>query len=156
MSFSHPEQLFGYSVPDIQGKEVRAADALIAVVMEATDAVDCFGYRHIDWVVYMTNPGSGPITRVDMQIQFSEKLDPSPILDSDWAILQSHEINQGIAPLYNYTMQMPIPSLGPGPDFIPFTFGITSPVRGRWMRLLITAGAGDPTNSLVSVNAIRR
>jgi hypothetical protein len=150
MSWDNPDQIAGNSIPDGYGTQVLAPTAFIPLLYDDTTMIDVFGNKAVDWVLYITNLGAGPISQVSAKVQFSEKAQPSAVLDSDWATIQSQAVNNGQATLNDYVINKAISSPAP------VTLGITSPARGRWMRLLITASAGDPTNSVVEVRSLKR
>lgn len=127
-----------------QGVEVRASTTLTASVVY-TQWMDVRTFEAIDWVVYLTAQGS--ITRLDFLIQWTVEISPNDT--TDWAVLQSESIDSsGIATLSNYQLRKTISGV--------VTLGISSPCRGRFMRLGIFAGVGSPTNSLCSIDALRR
>jgi hypothetical protein len=150
MSWAAPEGVDGSNVPEAQGNTIFGPAALIQFAYQATNPIDVFGYRTVDFVVRITNLGNGPMTRLDMQFQFSEKSNPNPLVDSDWATVQSQQISLGVATLSDYTLQKALPGVAP------VTVGVGIPVRARFMRMKLQSGNGDATNSVVLVNALRR
>jgi hypothetical protein len=127
-----------------QGVEVRASAVLTASLVYTT-WMDARLHDYMDWVIYLTAQGS--ITRLDMQVQFSVEIVPNET--TDWATLQAEDIDSsGVSTMSDYEMRKTISSV--------VTLGITSPARGRWMRLGIKAGVGAVAGSLCSIDALRR
>ena len=127
-----------------RGVSVRSS-AVLSVSTEYTDWMDVRLYEAIDWVIYVTAQGS--VTRLDLVIQWSVKETPST--DTDWVTLQAEDLaSTGVSTLGDYTLRKTISST--------VTMGITSPARGRWMRLGIAAGVGSVTNSLCAIEVLRR
>ena len=127
-----------------RGVSVRSSAALTASYVY-TDWSDVRLYEAIDWIIYLTAQGS--ITRLDVVVQFSLKLTPNET--TDWATLQAEDISStGVATLSDYVLQKTISSV--------ITLGVSSPTRGRFMRIGIKAGVGSVTNSLCAIEAIRR
>lgn len=127
-----------------RGISVRSSSALTTGLVY-TDWADVRLFEAIDWQIFLTAQGS--ITRLDMVIQYSTKLTPSG--DTDFSTLQVESVDSsGIATLSDYDIRKTISST--------VTLGITSPVRGRFMRLGIKAGVGSVTNSLCNIDVFRR
>lgn len=126
------------------GVTVRSAAALTASYVY-TSWMDVRLFEAIDWIIYLTAQGS--ITRLDMVIQFAVNLTPND--DTDWAVMQAEDINSsGVATLSDYAIRKTISST--------ITLGVSSCVRGRYMRIGILAGVGSPTGSTCSIKALRR
>ena len=132
------------SQQNYNGVEALASAAMTASYVY-TNWSDVRLFEATDWFLYITNVGT--ITRVDIIVQFSEKLTPS--VTADWATLQAESIDSsGIATIADYAIRKTIS--------VATTIGISTPTRGRWMRLGIKVGAGSGTGSAYSVNVLRR
>ena len=126
------------------GISVRSS-AVLTTSYVYTTWMDVRLFEAIDWIIYLTAQGS--ITRLDLVIQFAINLSPND--DTDWAIMQAEDIaSTGVSTLSDYAIQKTISST--------VTLGVSSCVRGRFMRIGIKAGVGSVTNSLCTIKALRR
>ena len=130
---------------DGRGLEVTASRVLSSSYVYS-DKIDTRNFWSIDWIIYIANAGS--VTRVDSQIQFSEKEDAYVAVLLDWCTEQTESISDGIGVLSDYTLQKTITGAT--------TFAASSPLRGKWMRVGVKAGAGSVTGSSYRVLAFRR
>lgn len=131
-------------VGNYQGISVRTSAALTAAIVYS-DWIDVRMYEFLEWMVYLT--ARNTITRLDIQVQFSMEISPNET--TDWAILQAEDIAAtGISTLGDYILRKTISDV--------ITLGVTSPTRGRWMRIGIFAGVGDPAGSACSIKVLRR
>ena len=129
---------------NLEGVEVRVSSVLTSSYVY-TNWIDIRLFEAIDWVVYLTSQGI--ITRLDIVVQHSIKITPNET--TDWTNLQAENINtSGIATLTDYSIQKTISDV--------ITLGISSPARGRFMRLGIKVGVGSGINSLCSIDVLRR
>ncbi len=132
---------------DLVGTSVRASAALTGTAVAST-SLDVRGYREIDFLVNVTNKGTGPITRVDATIEASDQASPA---STDWAPIQAEAVAAGVATVNDYTIQKDISALT-----ATFTLVFRAPVTGRFMRIKLHAGVGTPTSSAASCTAYRR
>ena len=140
---SNPSDPAGINITPGGPVSLPASPALVA-----SDPFKVRGYRWIDVALAISNSGVGPITRVDWQFQWANTLlAPSA---SDWNIVFSELITAGIAPSSNYTPQTDITGF-----VAPFSIGERCRVMGTWMRVLWSAGAGNPAGNQATATAER-
>jgi hypothetical protein len=132
---------------DYVGTSVRTSAALTASPV-ASSSIDVRGYRGIDFLINVTNKGTGPITRIDCTVEVSDQASPA---STDWAPIQAESVAGGVATVNDYTIQKDISGLT-----ATFTLVFRAPVTARFMRIKLSAGAGTPTSSAVSATAYRR
>lgn len=120
--------------------------ATLTAIYVASDPIEVTNYQFVNWRMYVTNAGTGPTTRVDVQWEFSNAAVPGA---NDWSPLQVEVITAGVSTPDTYEVQQTIGSA-------PLTAGWKTEVEGRWMRMLVKAGVGDPTASAIVLAALRR
>lgn len=113
----------------------------------ASDPIYVAGWHEVDWAMLISNAGLGPVTRADVQFEFAETVVP---VAADWTALQTEAIVAGVSTPSTYEVRQPIGGA------VPYTKAWTTQVRGLWMRILVQAGVGDPTGSVIALSALRR
>lgn len=108
------------------------------------DAIDVSDFREIDWFISFDDKLTA--TSMSAVIQFSYK--ENPTIDADWFVLQTEEISSGTAIVEDYVVSR---DLAPATGIAQFSIG--SAVRGRTMRIVVTA---DATTSGATITALRR
>lgn len=119
---------------------VRASDALTDAWV-STSPVAVHNGRRVDWTIRVSETGSA--TRLDARVQVATAEDPG---DADWSTVQTEAVAAGVATLSDYELRKDLSAA--------LTLGIGLDTRGRWMRLQIKAGTGDPAGSACSVEAL--
>ena len=114
----------------------------------ASDSIDVRNFREVDWFMEVSNKGTGPITRIDFQWEYADNDTPTA---SDWKTYQTESISSGVSTPSTYELQQSVSALA-----VTFNIGGTTQVRGRRMRVLVKAGAGTPTSSVIVLTAYRR
>jgi hypothetical protein len=130
---------------DASGGSLASPTALTAAFVAST-SLDVRNFREVEWAMYVSNAGTGPVTRVDVEWEFSLVASPGA---NDWMLLQTESILSGVSTPSTYEIRQTISTA-------PFTKTWTTPVKGRWMRILVKAGAGTPTSSVIALTAMRR
>ena len=139
-----------YLYPFLQSDAAAIAIATpttLTAAFVASAEIDVRNFSAVDWNMLISNAGTGPITRVDLQWEFSEVATPGA---NDWMLLQTEAITAGVSTPSTYEVQQPIAGTAP------YTRSWTTEVRGRWMRILVKAGVGTPTSSVIALAALRR
>jgi len=132
---------------DLVGQSVVITPAALSASYAPSAAVDVRDFRQVDWGMLITNVGTGPITRIDVQWEFSDVASPA---STDWMALQTESITGGVSTPATYEVQQPLSGAAP------ITKIWTTVSRGRWMRILVKAGVGTPTSSVIALTALRR
>jgi hypothetical protein len=122
--------------------EVRASSALTASFV-ASSAMDVRGFKEIDFLIRLTDDGSGPITELKFRFEATTEHGPT-----NYSLLYSESIASGVATLSIYEPTLTITGVI---DVI-----LTVPVRGHHMRILAQASVGTPTDSACQILALRR
>lgn len=138
-----------YLVPSISSDAAAipiATPTTLTAVFVASAEIDVRNFSQVDWSMTVSNGGTGPVTRVDLQWEFAETLVP---VSTDWSPLQTEAIAAGVSTPSSYEVQQTVPAA-------PFTRNWTTAVRGRWMRIKVKAGVGTPASSVIALSALRR
>ncbi|TAL43159.1 MAG: hypothetical protein EPN91_06990 [Salinibacterium sp.] len=126
---------------------VIAAPTALTGAFVASDPIYVAGWHEVDWAMLISNDGAGPVTRADVQFEFAETVTP---VAADWTALQTEAIVAGVSTPSTYEVRQPLGGAAP------YTKAWTTQVRGLWMRILVQAGVGDPTGSVIALSALRR
>jgi len=137
------------AISDSVGTDVLGTGTVsivLSAAFQSATKISVRNFNEIEWFVHVSNYGLGPVTQLDLEIQFSEKATPG---STDWAFLTTEVVTAGNAVKSDFTAMFDTTG-GPA------TIAISTPVRGQVMRLRVKAAVGDPTNSLFYVTAYRR
>ena len=108
------------------------------------------GYRELDLQATITNLGTGPVTRLDVQFEYTLDSDPAA---AKWSPYQVEAVDSatGISVPVPYTIQQSLAGYA-----VTFALTWTVQVRGSYMRAKVKAGAGVSTNSALTLKYLRR
>ena len=110
----------------------------------ATTAVDCRGYREVDFFVDVHDVGS--ITKLTIRPESGQALSTSTV---EYATYLTETVTDGVAETFDYEIELNDPTPADG-----VVYKVTVPVQGRYIR--VSLKVDDATSSEVGIYAYRR
>lgn len=114
--------------------------------------VDGLNFGMVDWSLNFSHIGT--ITELTVTAWWSGVLAPNDANDADWQplLIDAIDTATGESPVQVYQLQVD-PSAYGG---VPLRIGFSTKVRGRWLRLKVTATAGSGVGSVLTASYYRR
>tara|TARA_R100001594_G_scaffold18261_1_gene36430 strand:- start:12 stop:449 length:438 start_codon:yes stop_codon:yes gene_type:complete len=113
---------------------------------EATSAIDCRGYRQVDFFVHLTLDGTGVAT-ITVKPESGHDLAGT----TKYATYLTEVVASGVATTHDYEIELTDPT--PADDTV---YKVSLPVEGRYVRLQIKANSTGGGNARYTVYATRR
>lgn len=131
-------------ISDEEPTELFSGSAF-GVAATTSDSISVKNFKEIEFFIYAVNKSSA--TQLDVQIEVADSTSPD---SDDWAPLQTESISSGTATQSDYTSQKSLTAFGASDQVV---FVLSSPVRGRMMRVVVTA---DASTGIGTITALRR
>tara|TARA_R110000765_G_scaffold47073_8_gene96897 strand:+ start:3635 stop:4063 length:429 start_codon:yes stop_codon:yes gene_type:complete len=125
------------------GTTVVRATLIPATTYEATTAMDCRGFRQVDFFIEVNTAGS--IAKLTVKPESGQTLSSTTV---EYATYLTETVSLGVATTYDYEIELndPLPSGTP-------VYKVSLPVEGRYVRLSLKS---DHVSGTVTIYATRR